>query len=112
MHAGERRRARRFPLELHGHAIVRGKSYAVKTQDVSVCGGLVHIPIQPEMLAGTRIRIRLDMQIRGMALVCRSVAQGRRTLYGIRFDRFDGHSDLTLLAFLARHEQGLLQEQA
>ena len=110
MAARERRGAQRVPLELQGYAIINGSVVGLRTRDISQSGGLLRLATDTPLHSGTRLLVRLDMRLRGMAAICRVSGQGRCALYGVRFDRFDAHSDLILLAYLVRYEQNLLPE--
>lgn len=101
----ERRGAKRFPLELCGYAIINGDAVQLRTHDISQGGSLLQIDMDVPLEIGSNLLVRLDVPMKGKAVICRVIANGQYILYGVRFDRFDFHSDLILLAYLVRHGQ-------
>ena len=96
-------------MVFEGYAILDGIKTRLKTLDVSQKGALVEMAgIQPFMEA-MELDIHLDMGhldmgFKGMAAICRVKADNNSTLCGVRFNRFDAHSDLLLAAHIARFE--------
>jgi len=107
MHIQERRIANRFPLASSGCAIINGNNVDLKTHDVSQGGALVEFVAPPPLKNGTRLRIRLDIGLIGKATVCRVNTRDNRTLYSLKFNRFDFYSDLVLSAYFVKHEHHL-----
>ena len=107
MHIQERRNAKRLPLELQGRAIIDGSSVDLKTHDVSQGGALVKFVTHTCLKNGTKLLIRLDIGFMGRAIICRIITRDNRTLYSLKFDRFDSYSDLLLIAYLIKYEQHL-----
>ncbi len=91
-------------MVFEGYAILDGIKTRLKTLDVSQKGALVEMAgIQPFMEA-MELDIHLDMGFKGMAAICRVKTDNNSTLCGVRFNRFDAHSDLLLAAHIARFE--------
>ncbi len=104
MHMQERRSADRFPLNSTGCAIINGSNIDLQTHDISQGGALVEFAAAPSLKKGARLRVRLNVGFIGRAVICRVATRNNRTLYSLRFDRFDFHSDLALSAYFVKHE--------
>jgi hypothetical protein len=107
MHVQERRSAKRFPLELQGYAIINGSSVDLKTHDVSPEGALVKLGTHFLLKNGTKLLVRLKIGFMGRAIIFRVNTCDNRTLYSLKFDRFDSYSDLILIAYLIKYEHHL-----
>lgn len=107
MHIQERRSTNRFSLESQGCAIIKGRNVDLKTHDVSQGGALVEFVTPSSLKKGTRLRIHLSVGFVGRAIVCRVNTRDNRTLYSLKFDRFDFYSDLVLNAYFVKHEHHL-----
>lgn len=59
------------------------------------------------LMKGTNLRVRLDIGFVGKAILCRINTRNNCTLYSLKFDRFDFHSDLALSAYFVKHEHHL-----
>jgi len=105
MHIQERRISKRFPLELQGYAIINGSNVDLKTYDVSQGGALVKFVTHSILKSGTKILVRLNFGFLGRGIICRIITLDNRTLYSLRFDRFDSYSDLMLIACLIKYER-------
>jgi hypothetical protein len=101
----ERRNAKRFPLELQGHAIINGSNVDLKTHDVSQGGVLVKFVTHTLLKNGTKILIRLNIGFMGRGIICHT--RDNCDLYSLKFDRFDSYSDLILIAYLIKYERHL-----
>ncbi len=105
MQIRERRSAKRIPLAFNGYAVIDGLKIPLKTHDVSQTGALVEIvdfglPIQEAMQLG----VHLDNGFVGNAVVYRVAAREEGAWYGVKFNRFDFHSDLLLTASIFHYE--------
>lgn len=107
MHSEERRTSRRFGLDLTGCAIINGKNVALKTHDLSLQGALVEFAPTTSLEIGTALRILLNIGFIARASVCRIDTLNDGILYGLRFTRFDCHSDLLLSAYFVQLESQL-----
>lgn len=107
MHTQERRRAKRFPLDLKGCVVINGSNFGLKVHDGSLTGVLVEFVANQPIVLGAKLRVRLYIGFSGRAIVCRNYTHNNCTFYGITFDRFDYYSDLVLNAYLVKHEQHL-----
>lgn len=107
MHTNERRGSKRIPLELHGYAVINGVSADLKTRDISQGGALVKLATSTALRRRMKLLVRLNIGFMGRGTVCWVKTCAHCILYGIRFERFDHHSDLLLIAYLIRHERQL-----
>lgn len=103
MQIQERRSSKRIPLAFNGYAVIGGIKIPLKTHDVSQTGALVEIgdfglPIQEAMQLG----VHLDNGFVANAVVYRVAREGG--VYGVKFNRFDFHSDLLLTASIFHYE--------
>lgn len=108
MQQQERRGADRFFLDIQGYAIIKGSNVALKTHDVSQGGALVEFVTPSPLENGTRLRIHLKLGFVGRAIVCWVKTSDSRTVYGLKFDRFDFYSDLVLSAYFVKYERVLV----
>lgn len=104
MHMQERRNANRFPLNATGCAIINGSNVDLLTHDVSQGGALVEFAGIHFLKNGTKLRVQLNIGFTGRAIVCRVNTSNNRTLYSLKFDRFDFYSDLVLSAYFVKYE--------
>ena len=104
MHIQERRDAPRFPLDSTGCAIINGSNVDLTTHDVSQGGALVEFLAAPSLKKGMKLRVHLNIGFIGRAIVCRVNTRNNRTLYSLKFDRFDFYSDLALSAYFVKYE--------
>lgn len=109
MHMQERRNNKRFLLDSSGCAIINGSNVDLKTCDVSQGGALVEFAAPPALKKGMRLRVRLNIGFIGRAIVCRINTRDNRTLYSLKFDRFDFYSDLVLSAYFVKYEHHLAE---
>jgi hypothetical protein len=107
MHIQDRRRAKRFPLDLSGCMVVNGSTVGLKIRDISLSGALVEFAVPQLLEQDAELHVRLYLGFSGVARVCRAGARDGRILYGIKFDRFDYYSDHLLDAYLSQHERRL-----
>jgi hypothetical protein len=107
MHIQERRSADRFSMDSTGCAIIDGSNVDLKTHDVSLGGALVEFIAPLSLKKGARLRIHLTIGFIGRATICRINSRNSRTLYSLKFDRFDFYSDLVLSAYFVKHENHL-----
>jgi hypothetical protein len=105
MNLHERRRNKRAALALRGHAIVHGVSFDLETLDVSQCGALVKLAGHNVLKKRTKLLVRFDIGFMGRGVICWLQTLPHGTLYGLKFERFDHHSDLLLVAYLVKHER-------
>lgn len=105
MHIQERRSAKRFPLQLQGCAIINGSNVDLETLNVSQGGALVQLFTHTHLKNGTKLRVRLNIGFMGRGIVCRFNTRDNSDLYSLKFDRFDAHSDLVLIAYLIKYER-------
>jgi hypothetical protein len=103
MQIQERRSANRFSLDSQGCAIIGGSNVDLKTHDVSQGGALVEFVSPSALKKGTRLRLHLNVGFVGKAIVCRVNTRDNRTLYSLKFERFDFYSDLVLSAYFVKH---------
>lgn len=107
MHRQERRSAERYLLDTRGCAIIDGSNVDLRTYDVSQGGAQVEFLTPHSLKVGTKLRVRLNIGFIGRAIVCRVDKRNSRTTYGLRFDRFDFHSDLALGAYFVKYGRQL-----
>ena len=101
----ERRRNKRFPLTVPGYAIINGSSVDLATHDISQDGALVQLNVRIALRSKSKLLVRLNIGFMGLAKICRLETLAHHTLYGLKFERFDHHSDLLLIAYLLKHER-------
>ncbi len=104
MHNEERRSSRRFAMDVTGCAIINGRNVALKTRDLSLGGALVEFASAASLKTGTGLRILLNIGFMARASICRVSTLDDGVLYGLRFSRFDCHSDLLLNAYFVQLE--------
>ena len=105
MHMQEKRSSRRLYLQLKGCAFHNGRMIKFETRDISLGGTLVEIVNASSypFSEGTKLKIWLEAGFKGRVLVDRIIKCGNKTLYNLKFDRFDDHSDIMLSAYFVKH---------
>lgn len=91
-------------MDLTGCAIINGCNIDLKTHDISQGGALVEFATPPSLKTGMPLRLQLNIGFVGKAVVCRVTTRDKRTLYSLKFERFDFYSDLLLSAYFVKHE--------